>query len=65
MGYGNCEKGYRVYALQSKKIVLSRSVVFDEDKCLNWEGEQQKIVISQPLFQGMEKVGKANEEEKN
>ncbi|CAL8998208.1 unnamed protein product [Prunus brigantina] len=29
MGYGSCEKGYRVYDLQSKKIVLSRSVIFN------------------------------------
>ncbi|KAI5336317.1 hypothetical protein L3X38_015584 [Prunus dulcis] len=32
MGYGSCEKGYRIYNLQTEKIILSRSVVFDENK---------------------------------
>jgi hypothetical protein len=37
MGYGSCEKGYRIYILQSKKIVLSRSVVFDENNKFPWK----------------------------
>ncbi|CAL9010688.1 unnamed protein product, partial [Prunus brigantina] len=42
MGYGSCEKGYRVYDLQSKKIVLSRSVIFNEDKAWNWKSDQEE-----------------------
>lgn len=32
MGYENYEKGYGVYILDSKKIVLSKSVIFHENK---------------------------------
>ncbi|CAL9019759.1 unnamed protein product [Prunus brigantina] len=42
MGYGSREKGYRVYDLQSKKIVLSRSVIFNEDKAWNWKSDQEE-----------------------
>ena len=35
VGYGSCEKGYRVYDLKSEKIVLSRSVIFSEDRAWN------------------------------
>ncbi|CAL2232095.1 unnamed protein product [Prunus armeniaca] len=44
MGYGSCEKGYRVYDLQSKKIVLSRSVIFNEDKAWIWKSDQEESV---------------------
>ncbi|CAL9029386.1 unnamed protein product [Prunus brigantina] len=44
MGYGSCEKGYRLYDLQSKKIVLSRSVIFNEDKAWNWKSDQEESV---------------------
>ncbi|KAM1111108.1 hypothetical protein ACFX13_010490 [Malus domestica] len=44
MGYGSCEKGYRVYDLQSKKIVLSRSVIFSEDKSWKWESNQGESI---------------------
>jgi cell pole-organizing protein PopZ len=37
VGYGSCEKGYRVYDLKSEKVVLSRSVIFSEDRSWNWE----------------------------
>jgi len=37
VGYGSCEKGYRVYDLKTEKIVLSRSVIFSEDRAWNWE----------------------------
>jgi len=37
VGYGSYEKGYIVYDLKSEKIVLSRSVIFSEDKAWNWE----------------------------
>ncbi|CAL2243102.1 unnamed protein product [Prunus armeniaca] len=44
MGYGSFEKGYRVYDLQSKKIVLSRSVIFSEEKSWNWKSDQEESV---------------------
>ena len=41
MGYGSCEKGYRIYVPKSKKIVLSRSVVFDETRMHAWKEENE------------------------
>ncbi|KAM2369740.1 hypothetical protein ACFXTH_047137 [Malus domestica] len=37
VGYGNCEKGYRVFNLRTQKVELSRSVIFDEKAIWNWE----------------------------
>ncbi|CAL8998661.1 unnamed protein product [Prunus brigantina] len=37
VGYGKCEKGYRVYNLQTKKITVSRSVIFDEGALWDWD----------------------------
>ncbi|KAB2610770.1 hypothetical protein D8674_018802 [Pyrus ussuriensis x Pyrus communis] len=48
IGYGKCEKGYRVYDLHSKKVILSRSVIFDENLAWNWE-TQREMPISVPL----------------
>ncbi|KAB2602358.1 hypothetical protein D8674_003363 [Pyrus ussuriensis x Pyrus communis] len=53
MGYGSCEKGYRIYNLQTEKIILSRSVVFDENKSWNWENKQDETVYM-PLNFGSE-----------
>ncbi|KAB2631591.1 retrovirus-related Pol polyprotein from transposon TNT 1-94 [Pyrus ussuriensis x Pyrus communis] len=53
MGYGSCEKGYRIYNLQTEKIILSRSVVFDEYKTWNWESKQDEAVYM-PLNIGNE-----------
>ncbi|KAM1948200.1 hypothetical protein ACFX15_008418 [Malus domestica] len=32
MGYGTCE-GYTLYNLDSKKMIVSRDVIFDENAC--------------------------------
>ncbi|KAM1739403.1 hypothetical protein ACFX11_015127 [Malus domestica] len=48
LGYGTCEKGYRLYDLVSKKIIVSRDVIFDENTCWDWESQSDKI-ISVPL----------------
>ncbi|KAI5339806.1 hypothetical protein L3X38_019078 [Prunus dulcis] len=37
VGYGLCEKGYRVFDPSSRKIILSRDVIFDENA--SWKGE--------------------------
>ncbi|XP_073264238.1 uncharacterized protein [Populus alba] len=44
VGYESCEKGYRVYNLKSEKIVLSRSVIFNEDKSCSWGKKYMKSV---------------------
>ncbi|CAL9005789.1 unnamed protein product [Prunus brigantina] len=37
VGYGTCEKGYRVFNLRTQKVIMSRSVIFDEKSLWNWE----------------------------
>ena len=37
LGYEAKSKGYRVYNLKDKKIVISRDVIVDEDSFRNWE----------------------------
>ncbi|KAI5340787.1 hypothetical protein L3X38_020061 [Prunus dulcis] len=43
--YIKCEKGYRVYNLQTHKIVVSRSVIFDEDALWDWEKQDVEHVF--------------------
>ncbi|KAI5327439.1 hypothetical protein L3X38_026835 [Prunus dulcis] len=51
MGYGSCENGYRIYNLQTEKIILSRTVVFYENKSWNWESKQDETVYVTPIFE--------------
>ncbi|CAN6686650.1 unnamed protein product [Malus baccata var. baccata] len=37
VGYGSCEKGYRLYNIESHKVIISRDVVFKENEAWNWE----------------------------
>ncbi|KAM2677793.1 hypothetical protein EV1_004297 [Malus domestica] len=61
MGYGSCEKGYRVYDLQSKKIILSRSVVFNEDQCWSWEYRQVETPVMSLVFENQTHGGDVQE----
>ncbi|CAL2246283.1 unnamed protein product, partial [Prunus armeniaca] len=62
MGYGSCEKGYRVYNLQTEKIILSRSVVFYENKSWNWESKQDETVSVHFIFEnGNSEIAKTEE----
>ncbi|KAI5337779.1 hypothetical protein L3X38_017050 [Prunus dulcis] len=46
LGYGICEKGYRLFNLETKKIELSRSIIFDEKTMWNWElNEEVQVTI--------------------
>ncbi|KAI5348811.1 hypothetical protein L3X38_001698 [Prunus dulcis] len=48
VGYAICEKGYRVYDPATKKILLSRDVVFDENAAWDWKqmSDKQGTVIN-------------------
>ena len=38
LGYADGTKGYRLYNLKKKKIIISRDVIFDEKSSWDWEG---------------------------
>ncbi|KAM1480911.1 hypothetical protein ACFX2I_028001 [Malus domestica] len=42
VGYAKCEKGYRVFDPISKRLILSRDVVFDEDSAWEWERSTER-----------------------
>ncbi|KAM2937487.1 hypothetical protein FF1_037375 [Malus domestica] len=44
VGYATCEKGYRVYDPLSKKLILSRDVVFDENAAWEWKTAPKNYV---------------------
>ena len=41
IGYGTCEKGYRLLNPETQKVILSRDVIFDENG--KWDWDKQKI----------------------
>jgi Reverse transcriptase (RNA-dependent DNA polymerase)/gag-polypeptide of LTR copia-type/Integrase core domain/GAG-pre-integrase domain len=43
VGYPDGTKGYRLYNLEKKKLVISRDVIFDEKAFWNWEEEKVQI----------------------
>jgi hypothetical protein len=63
VGYESCEKGYKVYDLKSEKIVLSRSVIFSEDKSWNWERNQTNTLPIPLNLEGDEVDGDNNEKQ--
>jgi hypothetical protein len=40
LGYSSNSKGYRIYNLETKKILVTRDVKFDEFSKWNWEKNQ-------------------------
>ncbi|KAK4389894.1 Retrovirus-related Pol polyprotein from transposon TNT 1-94 [Sesamum angolense] len=49
LGYSTQSKGYRIYNLKTKKLIISRDVEFDEDAMWNWDEEKvetQSVMIS-------------------
>ncbi|KAK4402464.1 Retrovirus-related Pol polyprotein from transposon TNT 1-94 [Sesamum angolense] len=43
LGYSTQSKGYRIYNLKTKKLIISRDVEFDEDAMWNWDEEKVEI----------------------
>ncbi|CAL2271591.1 unnamed protein product [Prunus armeniaca] len=40
LGYGSCEKGYRLYNIETGKMIVSRDVIFSENVC--WDRNANK-----------------------
>lgn len=47
MGFSTQSKGYRVYNLRTKKLMISRDVEFDENAAWNWD---EKVRENQSQF---------------
>ncbi|KAL0289281.1 UNVERIFIED_CONTAM: Retrovirus-related Pol polyprotein from transposon TNT 1-94 [Sesamum angustifolium] len=48
LGYSTQSKGYRIFNLKTKKLIISRDVEFDEDAMWNWDEEKverQSVMI--------------------
>ncbi|CAL2230354.1 unnamed protein product [Prunus armeniaca] len=41
VGYGNYEKGYRVFNMRTQKVIVPRSIIFDEKALWNWEANEE------------------------
>ncbi|CAL8994001.1 unnamed protein product [Prunus brigantina] len=50
LGYATCEKWYRVFDPLSKKLFLSRDIVFDEEAAWNWEENSESISLNTRSF---------------
>ncbi|CAL2238017.1 unnamed protein product [Prunus armeniaca] len=49
VGYGLCEKGYRLFDPNTRKIILSRDVQFDENGLWKWENtNEEEMVVPLP-----------------
>ena len=48
VGYGNCEKGYRLFNVNTQKVIISRDVVFDEKTKWSWENSTE-VHLSVPF----------------
>ncbi|KAM0997730.1 hypothetical protein ACFX2C_007582 [Malus domestica] len=47
VGYATCDKGYKVFDPCTKKLILSRDVLFDETMTWNWkENSENPIVVT-------------------
>jgi len=64
LGYSTQSRGYRVYNLQTKKIIVSRDIEVDEDASWNWDEDKvEKSNITIPIPQSdTEDIAGTNEE---
>lgn len=64
LGYGTCERGYRLYNPKTNKIVISRDVIFDENSCWDQKscaGNNVSIAVANGVH-GDEKSNMKSEE---
>lgn len=63
LGYSSQSKGYRIYNLQTGKVLVSRDVVFDEESSWNWEENIEDPSLNVlPYFDKNEKEGQPSSE---
>ncbi|CAL8997270.1 unnamed protein product, partial [Prunus brigantina] len=48
LGYGSCEKGYRLYNIATGSVIILRDVIFNEDASWDWNA-QKECSIAIPL----------------
>ncbi|BBH04495.1 multidrug resistance-associated protein 9 [Prunus dulcis] len=40
----SCEKGYRLYNIETEKVIISRDVIFSENECWDWNTKKETSV---------------------
>ncbi|BBH09860.1 multidrug resistance-associated protein 9 [Prunus dulcis] len=40
----NCEKGYRLFNIETEKVIVSRDVIFSENVCWDWNAKKETSV---------------------
>ncbi|WKA06415.1 hypothetical protein VitviT2T_024314 [Vitis vinifera] len=62
LGVSEKSKAYRLYDPVSKKIVVSRDVVFEEDKCWNWGRSNEEVRLDVLEWGGSNEEGSEDEQ---
>ncbi|KAM0973674.1 hypothetical protein ACFX2C_016966 [Malus domestica] len=60
LGYGSCEKGYKLYNIDSGKVIISRDVVFNEEACWDWN-TQKECSLKMPITDSFTERGHETE----
>jgi hypothetical protein len=50
IGYEKGSKEYRLYDPEKRKLVVSRDVIFEEDRCWDWEVSETAADRAEPVF---------------
>ena len=63
IGYSTQSKGYKLYSLKTKKVIVSRDVLFDENATWNWEKEEVERDVAAPIVLPQESANEDEDEE--
>jgi hypothetical protein len=64
VGYSSMSKGYRLYNLETNKVIISRDVLFDEKAKWNWEqGQVEEQLVSVTVLQQGPAEGSASNDD--
>ena len=65
IGYSTQSKGYKLYSLKTKKVIVSRDVLFDENATWNWEKEEVERDVAAPIVLPQESANEDEDEDED